>query len=155
TPATNSLRTSVRRAAHRCIGIPVRTRARSASRWAHLPIPNYRRRSAPCGSVRSMHGSNSPCSTTSRKDALEMKSMAFPRTRVALLYVLSLGVVGYAAVAYGFLPLGALVNPDMQAAYHAHSLGIYTHIAGAMVALALGPFQFSARLRTRRVAVHR
>src|SRR5262249_40150036 len=81
--------------------------------------------------------------------------MTLARTRVALLYVLSFGVVAYAAVVYGLLPLGALVNPDMRAAYHAHSVGIYTHIAGAVVALALGPFQFSARLRARRVAVHR
>jgi uncharacterized membrane protein len=84
-----------------------------------------------------------------------MKTKTFARTRVTLLYVLSFGVVAYAAIAYGLLPLGALVNSDMQAAYHAHSLGIYTHIAGASVALLLGPFQFSTRLRTRRTAVHR
>jgi uncharacterized membrane protein len=84
-----------------------------------------------------------------------MTTKTFLRTRIALLYALSFGVVAYAAIAYGVLPLGALVNPDMQAAYHAHSLGLYTHIAGAIVALALGPLQFSARLRARRTALHR
>jgi Predicted membrane protein (DUF2306) len=81
--------------------------------------------------------------------------MTLPRTRVLLLYVLCLGIAGYAAVGYGLLPLGAQVIPAMQAAFRAHPLGIYTHIVGGVVALALGPLQFSTRLRSRRVAVHR
>jgi len=81
--------------------------------------------------------------------------MTLARARVVLLYVLCFGIVCYAAVAYGLLPLGELVNATMQATYRAHPAGIYTHVAGAIVALALGPLQFSARLRSRRIALHR
>jgi Predicted membrane protein (DUF2306) len=84
-----------------------------------------------------------------------MKAIGFPRSRIALLFALSLGIVAYAAISYTVLPLGALVNPEMQATFRAHPLGIYTHIAGAIFALALGPLQFSARLRARRIALHR
>jgi len=73
----------------------------------------------------------------------------------ALLYFLTFGVAGYAAFAYGILPLGSLVHPDMQASFLAHSTGIYTHAFAAIVALVLGPFQFSSRLRQTRPRVHR
>lgn len=39
--------------------------------------------------------------------------------------------------------------------FAAHRLGIYSHVFGSVFALALGPVQFSARLRARNVAVHR
>jgi uncharacterized membrane protein len=81
--------------------------------------------------------------------------MTLQRARVVLLYVLCWGIVGYAAVAYGVLPLGQLVNSTMQATYRAHPFGIYAHVAGAIGALALGPLQFSARIRSRRIALHR
>jgi uncharacterized membrane protein len=68
---------------------------------------------------------------------------------------LSLGVAGYAVVVYGFLPFGAAVHPDMRAGFEAQRGAVYTHAFAAAVALALGPFQFSARLRTRQPAVHR
>jgi uncharacterized membrane protein len=77
------------------------------------------------------------------------------RTGYILLIVLSLGVSAYAAVAYGLAPLGAAVHPDMRATYEAHRLAIYTHIAAALIALAIGPFQFSVRLRMARVHLHR
>lgn len=73
---------------------------------------------------------------------------------VALIF-LSLSVAGYATAVYGFLPLGALVRPDMRATFEAHRTGIYAHIFASAVALALGPFQFSEKLRTRRLVLHR
>ena len=71
------------------------------------------------------------------------------------LVVLSLGVAGYAIAVYGFLPLGALVHPDMRATFETHRAGIYAHVFASAVALALGPFQFSAKLRARRLPLHR
>jgi len=73
----------------------------------------------------------------------------------AVLCALAFGVAGYAVVVYAFLPLGALLHPDMRATYEANSLGIYTHVFASVVALALGPLQFSGRLRSKHVAVHR
>ena len=72
-----------------------------------------------------------------------------------LLYFLAFGVAGYAAFVYGVLPLGSLVHPDMQATFLAHSTGIYTHAFASIVALVLGPFQFSAHLRTKHTDLHR
>ena len=73
----------------------------------------------------------------------------------ALLYFLAIGVALYAAVAYGLFPLGAGVHPDMKLTFQAHAAGIYVHIFASIVALALGPFQFSDRLRQKRPALHR
>ena len=73
----------------------------------------------------------------------------------ALLYFLSLGVAAYAAIGYGVMPLGALVHPDMKADFVAHPLGVYLHVFAAAVALLLGPFQFSDRLRRARSNLHR
>jgi len=71
------------------------------------------------------------------------------------LFFLAFGVAGYAAFAYGFLPLGALVHPDMKASFMAHPAGIYTHVFASIVALTLGPFQFSGHLRQTHIRVHR
>lgn len=76
-------------------------------------------------------------------------------TGYGLLVILSLGVVAYAVGVYGLEPLGAYVHPDIRAGFENERLAIYTHIFGAAFALALGPFQFSAKLRTRLPAVHR
>jgi uncharacterized membrane protein len=73
----------------------------------------------------------------------------------ALFYFLSFGVAGYAAFAYGIRPLGSLVHPAMQANFLVHSTGIYTHAFASIVALALGPFQFSSRLRQTHRHIHR
>lgn len=73
----------------------------------------------------------------------------------ASLYFLSLGVAAYAVVAYALFPLGNLVHPDMRLSFLAHKAGIYTHIFASTVALAVGPFQFSTRLRQRYPAAHR
>ncbi|MFY0665081.1 MAG: DUF2306 domain-containing protein [Natronospirillum sp.] len=70
-------------------------------------------------------------------------------------YVLAFGIAAYAIFAYGFLPLGSLVHPDMQVAYLANKLGIYTHIFASAVALSLSPFQFTTALRNKWPKVHR
>ncbi len=70
-------------------------------------------------------------------------------------YFLALGVAGYAAFAYGFLPLGSLVHSDMKANFLAHPTGIYTHAFASIVALTLGPFQFSTRIRQAHTNIHR
>lgn len=72
-----------------------------------------------------------------------------------LLLFLSLGVAAYAIAVYGFMPLGSRVLPEMRATYEAHRVGIYGHVFAAAVALVLGPFQFSARLRAARPGLHR
>ncbi len=68
---------------------------------------------------------------------------------------LSLSIAGYAIGVYGFLPLGVILHPDMRATFELHRAAIYTHIFGSVVALAVGPFQFSERLRARRLTLHR
>lgn len=77
------------------------------------------------------------------------------RAWFAVFVVLCLGVTGYAVVAYGFVPLGALVHPDMRDVFATYPAGILCHVFGAVVALALGPFQFSRFLRTKRPVLHR
>lgn len=73
-----------------------------------------------------------------------------------VLIALSLGVVAYAIVAYGLLPIGAAVHPDMRATFESHNrLAIYGHVFASALALALGPFQFWTRLRSSRPALHR
>jgi uncharacterized membrane protein len=71
------------------------------------------------------------------------------------LVVLSLGVAGYAAGVYGLLPVGTMLHPEMRATFEAQRTGIYTHIFASMIALALGPLQFSSRVRAARPALHR
>jgi len=76
-------------------------------------------------------------------------------TSKALIYFLSLGVAAYAVIGYGIMPLGSLVHPDMKSGFVLHPLGVYLHVFAAAVALLLGPFQFSARLRRARIQLHR
>ena len=68
---------------------------------------------------------------------------------------LSLGVAGYAVFVYGFLPLGRVLHPDMRATFETYRVGIHAHVFASVIALVLGPFQFSARLRSKRPALHR
>lgn len=68
---------------------------------------------------------------------------------------LALGVAAYAVIGYAVLPLGVLVTPEMKASFELHPASIYTHVFTAALALALGPFQFSARLRERNLRLHR
>lgn len=70
-------------------------------------------------------------------------------------YILAFGIAGYAAIAYLLMPLGAAVHPGLRDSFLAHPLGIYAHVFPAIVALALGPFQFSSKLRDKRPRLHR
>lgn len=79
-----------------------------------------------------------------------MRSVSF-----ASLAALSLAVAGYAVVVYGFFPLGAVLHPDMRATFESQRAGVYVHVFASAVALLIGPFQFSARLRSRHPALHR
>ena len=72
-----------------------------------------------------------------------------------LFYFLAFGVAGYAVFAYGFMPLGSLVHPDIKLNFLIHPIGIYTHVFASLVALSLAPLQFSSRLRSARPRVHR
>ena len=72
-----------------------------------------------------------------------------------LFCALAFGVAAYAVFGYGFMPLGALVHPDMKPNFLAHEVGIYTHVFASVVAMSLGPFQFWAWLRRTRPRVHR
>ena len=45
--------------------------------------------------------------------------------------------------------------PDQRETYLTHQFGIMLHIAGGVLALGIGPFQFLNRLRSRRPLVHR
>lgn len=81
--------------------------------------------------------------------------LSMPLMSKGLLVFLSLGVAGYAAFTYGFLPLGSLLHPDMKANFTEHAAAVYTHIFASIVALVLGPLQFSRRLRERNTALHR
>lgn len=70
-------------------------------------------------------------------------------------WVLSLGVAGYALIAYLTLPAGALVHPDIRPALQARPAVVLTHALAAAIALAIGPLQFRARLRQSAPSVHR
>ena len=72
-----------------------------------------------------------------------------------LVFFLAFGVSGYVIAAYGFLPLGASVHPDMKANFLEHSAGIYVHAFASMAALMLGPFQLSASFRQKHANLHR
>ncbi|WP_374336476.1 DUF2306 domain-containing protein [Leeia sp.] len=72
-----------------------------------------------------------------------------------LLYLLSIGVAGYAVVAYTAFPIGSLVHPDMLRSFQAHRIEVYVHIFTSALALLLGPLQFSQALRARKPALHR
>jgi Predicted membrane protein (DUF2306) len=52
-------------------------------------------------------------------------------------YILAFGVAGYAVFAYGFMPLGSLVHPDMKLNFIAHKAGIYTHVLASLTLAAV------------------
>ena len=76
-------------------------------------------------------------------------------TGFVALVVLSIAVSTYAVLTYGFFSPSAVLPPEMRATFDAHRWGLASHVFAAAIALALGPFQLSARLRARRPAVHR
>lgn len=74
-------------------------------------------------------------------------------------------------VAFAFLFAGAMLTtvlvsryltlnpevyfPEQKETYIEHSTGILCHVVGGMIAMFLGPFQFIAGLRQKRLALHR
>lgn len=73
----------------------------------------------------------------------------------AVVHFLAWGVAAYAIVAYAFLPLGAVVSPEMRDSFLAQRGVLYTHVFSAVFALLLGPLQFWPVLRARWPALHR
>ena len=76
-------------------------------------------------------------------------------TSFAALCTLSFAVAAYALVAYTVAPVGGLVHPDMRAAFEANRVAVYAHVFCSLAALAIGPLQFSTRLRARHLSLHR
>jgi hypothetical protein len=69
--------------------------------------------------------------------------------------VSSVLVASFALFAYVALPLGAAVHPDMRSVFEENRIFIYTHIFGSLVALMIGPLQFSTNLRLKHIQFHR
>jgi len=62
----------------------------------------------------------------------------------------------FAAIASRYLSLDpAVYFPVQREVYRANEPWLLLHVCGALVALALGPFQFRAAIRNRRPGVHR
>ena len=64
------------------------------------------------------------------------------------------------AVLVGIYAFGVLLLPQMRPPFIRERLGtiplaVYAHLGGGAVAMILGPFQFSTRLRTRYLTIHR
>lgn len=77
------------------------------------------------------------------------------RTKIGwgLMTFLSLGIV---LVASRYLTLNPEVFfPEQRAVYLVQTTGIIAHVAGGILALGLGPFQFLTGLRTKRPVIHR
>jgi uncharacterized membrane protein len=79
------------------------------------------------------------------------------KRRVALMVTASLSfcVAVYAWWMYGPGPGAERLHPDMRATFERHALAIHLHIFASSLALLIGPFQFSQRLRAQRPALHR
>ncbi len=73
----------------------------------------------------------------------------------ALTLFLIFGVAAYGLFAYAFMPIGAVVHPDMKQAFVFNSTAIHVHVLAAVLALALGPLQFSAGIRQKYPKAHR
>lgn len=78
-----------------------------------------------------------------------------PLASFLALAFLSLGVAAYAVVAYALFPVGSMLHPDMRASFEANRVVVYLHVFASALTLALGPFQFSTRLRASRPVLHR
>lgn len=72
-----------------------------------------------------------------------------------LICFLAFTVAAYSFYAYAFKPLGALTHPEIARSFLLHKTGIYLHIFSSILALSLGPFQFSTKLRKAKPAIHR
>ncbi len=76
-------------------------------------------------------------------------------TGYVVLVILSLTIAAYAFVSYGLLPFDAVVDPLLSVTFKAHTFALYSHVFAAAIALSLGAFQFSSRLRAKRLELHR
>lgn len=76
-------------------------------------------------------------------------------TGSTLIWLLSLGVAGYAVYTYAFFPVGVYVHPDIRATLQANAAIVLTHAFSSALALAAGPLQFWNRLRSAAPAAHR
>ena len=74
------------------------------------------------------------------------------RARWGVMAALAFIVVGYAV---GLLWVPGLRPSYVQSLVAKAPLAVFAHIAAGAVALAIGPFQLSSRLRTRRLPLHR
>lgn len=83
------------------------------------------------------------------------RSTISARGSEALLAIMALGVAAYAFVVYGLQPAGAAVGGAMQEVFRLNPITIHAHAFAAGLALLLGPWQFSRRLRSSRPALHR
>lgn len=72
-----------------------------------------------------------------------------------VLSIFAVLVAAYAVFAYGRLPLGSTVHPEMREVFVAHASAIYIHVFASAVALVLGPLQFSSWVRSKFINVHR
>jgi uncharacterized membrane protein len=77
------------------------------------------------------------------------------RTSCLVAFVLGLLIAAYAIETYGVGPGAVRLHPEMRANFESHPIGIGTHVFAAALALLLGPFQFSSRLRSRWPVLHR
>lgn len=73
----------------------------------------------------------------------------------ALALFMILGVAAYGFYAYAFMPMGSAVHPDMRDAFVSNATAIYIHVFAGVLALALGPLQFSGGIRQGLPALHR
>jgi len=83
---------------------------------------------------------------------------AIPRQSSTPAKMLALGVILAAAVTFVFMyaiPYFLHYGPKQFDVYWPRRFGLLLHISGGMVALLLGPWQFSERLRRRNIQVHR
>ncbi|MFG2915881.1 DUF2306 domain-containing protein [Kitasatospora sp. NPDC048298] len=79
--------------------------------------------------------------------------MRITRAGWAVMTVLSLFIVAISAKYFSFDP--STFFRHQRATYLSHQLPLYLHIFGAITALAVGPWQFSRRLRERHPRLHR
>ncbi|MFE4362505.1 DUF2306 domain-containing protein [Kitasatospora sp. NPDC056800] len=79
--------------------------------------------------------------------------MRITRAGWAVMTVLATLIAVISAKYFSFDPAGFF--EQQRATYLSHEVPLYIHIFGAITALAVGPWQFSARLRERRPRLHR
>ena len=77
------------------------------------------------------------------------------RPRVSTWGVMTTLALAIAAYAFAVLLVPDMRPPFLRDRVTTLPFAVYTHLAASSAALAIGPFQFSSRLRSRRLAMHR